>query len=266
MSEPTFVSIQLGIRLREFREAAGLTLRDVKAAGMIRNINQLSKLENGLRVMLTTDGIGRLCDLYGTSPEDKYVTQQMFIKAEADAEWWEPYGEVMFQNISMLFSLERHASKIFIYDPLVNGLFQTREYANLLHQRDKAEDAKRKVELRMQRQAGLWEPPFPEVQLMMPESALWGDCDQAQLDRLLERDQLPGVSVRYLPTREGSPPALMGPFTVILFETGAPDVVYSESISGARYESRDDAVKRHLTRYTPHFEGWAKSVKEFRRD
>lgn len=266
MSEPTFVSIQLGIRLREFREAKGLSLRDVKAAGMIRNINQLSKLENGLRVMLTTDGIGRLCDLYGTSPEDKYVTQQMFIKAEADEEWWEPYGEVMFENISMLFSLERHASKIFIYDSLVHGLFQTEDYATALHQRDKAEDAKRKVELRMQRQAGFWGSPVPEVQLMVPESALWGDCDQAQLDRLLERDQLPGVSVRYLPTRTGAPPSLMGPFTVIVFDNGTPDVVYSESISGARYESRNEAVKRYLTTYTPHFDGWARPVKEFRRD
>ncbi|GAB4007808.1 helix-turn-helix transcriptional regulator [Glycomyces albus] len=266
MADRTFLRIQLGRRLVEVRKRAGKTALDAIEAGIVRSKAQMSRLENGYRVQLTLANIAALCDLYGLAGQDKYYLQQMYLKAENDEEWWEPYSEVMFRDISLLFSLERYASRIYIFDNLVNGLFQTERYAEMMHPQGLPDEARKKIALRMNRQADFWSlAEVPQVQLMMPETALLGGCDEEQINLLVERDQLPGISIKYLPASDGPQPYLLGPFTVIGFEGDDPDVVYSENISGARYEDQPVAVEAYLARFTSHFEEQAKPIKEFRR-
>lgn len=267
MADRTFLRIQLGRRLVEVRKRAGKTALDAIQAGIVRSKAQMSRLENGYRVQLTLANIAALCDLYGLAGQDKYYLQQMYLKAENDEEWWEPYSEVMFRDISLLFSLERYASRIHIFDNLVNGLFQTKGYAEMMHLLERPDIARKKVALRMERQADFWSlASVPQVQLMIPETALLGDCDEKQIKLLVERDRRPGISIRYLPASEGPLPYLKGPFTVIEFEGDDPNVVYSESISGARYEDQPVAVDAHLATFASHFNEHARSIKEFRRD
>jgi transcriptional regulator with XRE-family HTH domain len=266
MAEKTFLRIQLGRRLMEARKGAGKTGADAVQAGIVRSNSQISRLENGFRTHMTLSNIASLCDLYGLTSQEKYVIQQMFMKAEAEQEWWEPYSEVMFRNIALLFSLERYADKIFIYDTLVNGLFQTENYARMVHRSNDPAAAAKLVDLRMKRQADFWgREPLPEIQLMVCESALHGDCGQDQIDRLCELDQLDNVAVRYVPMVFGPQPSLLGPFTVLRFEGDDPDVVYSESISGARYEDRDEAVEAHLDAFASTIGNSTLPMKEFRR-
>ncbi|WP_246039460.1 DUF5753 domain-containing protein [Glycomyces buryatensis] len=266
MAEKTFLRIQFGRRLARAREAAGKTAMDAIRAGIVRSKAQMSRLEHGYRVHLTLSNISDLCKLYGLKGNDKHVIEQMYLRAEADEEWWEPFSEVMFRDISMLFSLQSYADRIYVFDNLVHGLFQTEEHARMLHAGAEPESVDKRVELRMQRQREFWSRnPLPEVQLMMRETALLGTCDQQQIDLLVERDRLPNVSIRYLPASDGPWPHLFGPFTVLGFEADDPDVVYSESISGARYEDRPVSVETHLARFVSHFEEQARTIKEFRR-
>ncbi|WP_199044568.1 Scr1 family TA system antitoxin-like transcriptional regulator [Glycomyces salinus] len=265
MADRTFLRIQLGRRLAELRRQAGRTATDAIREGVVRSKAQMSRLENGHRVQLTLANIAALCELYGVTGQGKYVIQQMYLKAEADQEWWEPYSEVMFRNISLLFSLERYADEILIFDTLVNGLFQTEGLVRRIHSAEEPPTRERLVELRMKRQKDFWAcDPLPKVQLMMPEFTLASGCDQEQLDWLVELDERPGISIRYLPVSAGPLHRLLGPFTVLRFKNNDPDVVYTESISGARYEDREAAVKAHLDTFTSHIEEQTRPVKEYR--
>lgn len=262
-----FLLIQVGRIMQDARERAGLTGRDVVEEGHINDTSQLSRLESGYGVTLTLKAIGYLCDFYRMPPNDKYMVQAMYQKAksENDPEWLEPYSQVLFRDISLLFYLERDASRLRIYDILAHGLFQTESYARMIHENDEPSVADKKIELRMQRQRGFWERRKPrEVELLLAESALHGKCPPDQIDHLIQQDELSGVSVKYMPTGFGPRENLLGNFTVIEFDTDNPSVVYSESISGARYEHRRGAVQDHVAAFNIEFRE-ARPIKEFPR-
>ena len=262
-----FLLIQVGRIMQDARERAGFTGRDVMEEGHINDAGQLSRLENGYGVTLTLKAIGYLCDFYRMPPNDKYMVQAMYQKAkdEDDPEWLEPYSQVLFRDISLLFYLERDASRLRIYDILAHGLFQTETYARMLHKSDKPAVAEKKIELRMQRQHDFWgRRKARQVELLVPEHALLGECPPEQIDHLIAQDELPGVTVKYLPAALGPRENLPGKFTVIEFDTGDPSVVYSESISGARYEHRKVAVEDHVAAFGVEFDE-ARTIKEFPR-
>jgi len=262
-----FLLIQVGRIMQDARERAGFTGRDVVDEGHINDTGQLSRMENGFGVTLTQKAIGYLCDFYRMPQNDKFMVQAMYQKAkdEIDPEWLEPYSQVLFRDISLLFYLERGASKLRIYDILAHGLFQTESYARMLHQADKAEVAEKKIGLRMQRQHDFWgRRKARQVDLLIPEHALLGDCPPDQIDHLIAQDELPGVTVKYVPADLGPRENLPGKFTVIEFDTDVPSVVYSETISGARYEHRKVAVEDHVAAFGVEFNE-ARNIKEFPR-
>jgi transcriptional regulator with XRE-family HTH domain len=194
----TFWSIQVGRRMRTFREAAGVTGAQLVENELVSNESQNSRLESGYGVTLTAKSVGDICDFYGMSAEDKFMTKQMYRRAKEEAEYWEPYSQVMFRDISLLFSLERYAHRFYIYDTLIHGLFQTERHARALHSTNDPASASDHVELRMKRQAEFWgRDPLPGVQLLLPEFAFYGSYfDRHQLDRLIELDERPGIEVR----------------------------------------------------------------------
>lgn len=263
----TFILIQVGDILRDARERAGISGPQVVRAELVTNVSLLSRLEAGFGTSLTARQIGDLCDFYRMPQDERFMVQQMYrtAKEHDDPEWMESFSQVMFRGISLLFTLERKAKRVRMYDVLVHGLFQTRSYAWMLHRGDEAAVAEQKIELRMKRQREFWKNLNRDVKLLIPEHALLGDCPQDQLDHLGELDQLPNVAIRYVPASHGPRPNLPGKFSVIEFDGASPNVVYSESVSAARYEHSPFAVKTHLATFDSEMtEGIP--IKEFRRE
>jgi hypothetical protein len=69
---------------------------------------------------------------------------------------------------------------------------------------------------------------------------------RAQLQRLVEVERQPNVTLQVLPHAAGAHPGLNGPFTVLGFATGGdPDVVLAENLTSSFYFED----KRELARY-----------------
>jgi hypothetical protein len=69
---------------------------------------------------------------------------------------------------------------------------------------------------------------------------------RAQLQRLVEVERQPNVTLQVLPHAAGAHPGLNGPFTVLGFATGGdPDVVLAENLTSSLYFED----KRELARY-----------------
>jgi Domain of unknown function (DUF5753) len=116
----------------------------------------------------------------------------------------------------------------------------------------------RKIALREQRQARLEGPNTPAYWTIMNEAALLRspgnpEMMRAQLAYIVERMDLPRVTVQVLPFTAGMHPAMDGPFEILGFpESLDLDVVYLESQTGALYledrtqVGRYDEIFNHL--------------------
>ena len=72
------------------------------------------------------------------------------------------------------------------------------------------------------------------------------DVMTGQLERLIERAQLPNVTVRILPMDAGAHPFLGGPAAILEFyESTHMDVVYLEGIAGDYYAEQPSEVARY---------------------
>jgi hypothetical protein len=67
----------------------------------------------------------------------------------------------------------------------------------------------------------------------------------AQVAHLLDAARRPNVTIQVLPFSAGAHPSLSGPFTVLTFDSGFPDVAYIEAIGGELLIDRAEGVGRY---------------------
>ena len=252
---PTVPRMLLGIQLRRFREAAGLSPE--QAGFEIRaSRSKISRMENG-RVRFRERDVTDLLTLYGIDDEKTRAGMVALVRQANAPGWWSKYGDIMADWFEAYLGLEMAASVIRTFElQFVHGLFQTEDYARAVtllgHTAAPAEEIDRRVHVRLKRQDLLTGAEPPQVWSVIDEGALRRPVGgravmQAQLKRLIEVAQLRHVTVQVVPFSRGGHAAAGGSFTVLRFgEPEVPDVVYIEQLTSALYLDKREDVDHYL--------------------
>ncbi|KAF3470114.1 helix-turn-helix transcriptional regulator [Streptomyces sp. Tu 3180] len=244
---------QLAARLRELREAAGLTLIEV-AEQIEVNQGSLSRIETGERG--TTPVLVRaLLDCYAVT--DDRVRDDILDLVRADKEqqkpWWRKYSTVLAPTrYDGYLALEASATTLANYQPLlIPGLLQTENYARAVIAQMRPDLTPDQVEalvkVRMERQESRLSGERP--------AELWAVLDEAALHRvigspavmrqqfahLVQAGEQPNITIQLLPFSVGAHPGLYGPFVILTFPQPTTPLVWLENPNNSVYlESESD--------------------------
>jgi transcriptional regulator with XRE-family HTH domain len=252
-SSPTAVRRELGQRLRGLRLDKDLTVAEV-AVQIGVSQSRLTKIELG-QAVAKRDDVLKLLDVYEEDDTQQQALLLAMVRASASKEWWEG-RRALPPKLGNYLGLESVADILQAYDThLVHGLLQTPDYARALLRAERPEllahEIDRLVELRMRRQQILTraDPPAPTLWSIMDEAVLrrpvgGRETMHAQLQQLIERSELPNVTLLVMPDDLGAHAGMDGPFAIFQFETGARPVVYVEGQAGNLYLEKDDDLRR----------------------
>lgn len=240
----------LGRRLRELREAAGLTL-EAAAPALDWSTSTLSRIENGQQAP-HVHGVRSMLDLYGAGGPvwEELITLTREVRQKG---WWQAYG--MGEHTFYIgFETEATLVQDFTLD-YVPGLLQTADYARALFassvlRRTEAELAN-EVTVRMIRQERLTSTDSPlELVAVLDESVLHRaiggrDVLDAQLAHLAEAAQLDAVTLQVLPASATRRAVMGSGLSVLSFgDLGHPDLAYVEHALGALNMEKEADVAR----------------------
>ncbi|WP_151483764.1 helix-turn-helix domain-containing protein [Streptomyces albicerus] len=244
---------QLAARLRELRDAAGLTLTEV-AEQIEINQGSLSRIETGERG--TTPVLVRaLLDCYGVEDPAQRADVLDLVRADKEQQkpWWRKYSTVLTATrYDGYLALEAGAVSMANYQPmLVPGLLQTEDYARAVISQMRMELTAPQVEslvkVRMERQNSRLGGEQPaKLWAILDEAVLRRTIGSAevmrdQLRKLMETSEQPNTTVQLLPFELGAHPGLYGPFVILTFSDPTPNLVWLENPKNSVYlEAADD--------------------------
>ncbi|MGC2998190.1 helix-turn-helix domain-containing protein [Streptomyces sp. G35A] len=244
---------QLATRLRELREASGLTLTEVSEQIEV-NQGSLSRIETGERG--TTPVLVRaLLDCYAVT--DTELRDDILDLVRADKEqqkpWWRKYSTVLTPTrYDGYLALEAGAIGLANYQPLlVPGLLQTEDYARAVIAQMRpdlsADQVDALVEVRMERQESRLSGERPaELRAVLDEAVLHRVIGsptvmRQQFARLVQAGKQPNVTIQLLPFTLGAHPGLYGPFVILTFPQPTAPLVWLENPNNSVYlESQSD--------------------------
>ncbi|GAA2606626.1 helix-turn-helix transcriptional regulator [Actinomadura fulvescens] len=149
---------------------------------------------------------------------------------------------------------EQEARYIRVFSALlVNGLFQTKDYASAMMGTVDEFTANEFVTRRMERQAILTRENPPQVLLTLDESVLHRvigsrDVHRAQLEALLEASERPNITIDVVPQNTGYYPGLAGSFTLLGFNDGT-QAVYIETQGTGQFIEQPSRIPDYLVQY-----------------
>ncbi|MGW4276402.1 helix-turn-helix domain-containing protein [Streptomyces seoulensis] len=253
---PTVGQVVLGRRLRELREAAGLTREE--AARVLRVAPATVRRMELAEVALKIPYVQVLLTTYGVSEEESAGFVRLAEEANQPG-WWQRFHDVLPDWFSLYVSLEGAARLIRCYEPhFVPGLLQTEEYARSVLEAGTVgqggpESIERHVSLRMARQELLERPDPPHLWVIVEETVLRRPVSprpevmRGQLDKLLELTERDRVTLQIAEFADGPHPGTYAPFSLFRFaEPELPDLVYTEYLTGALYLDSRSEVAMHL--------------------
>jgi transcriptional regulator with XRE-family HTH domain len=241
---------ELGAKLRALRTEAGMTVEQVSEC-LLCSPSKVSRLETGHRSASARD-IRDLSDLYRVDPAQREHLTELARESKAQA-WWQPYD----LPYATYVGLEAEATSISDYEPGVfPGLFQTPDYARVIHEQAmpklSPDVIEQRIEVRLVRQAALSRegPAPPKLAAIIDEAVLHRPVGgpqimSAQISRVIEACELPNVTVQVLPFAAGAHPALDSTFILLEFEESVPGVVYVEGLVGHLLLERMSDVQRY---------------------
>jgi len=248
---PTALRMILGKQLQALREKAGLSYEQAAQAiySSPWTVRRMERAEGGLKP-LTVKALLMAYGLTSTAEIDAFLS----LSREASKPgWWHSYHDVLPGWFATFVGLEEAASSIRGYDPQwIPGLLQTAGYAHASVATGfpdaTSSEAERRVALRLARQQILARPAPPRLWLVIDETALrrpaattGPDIMRAQIGKLIEASQQPGITIQVLPFRAGLHPAMYGSFRIFRFEAAElPDIVYAETMTSAYYIDKPD--------------------------
>jgi transcriptional regulator with XRE-family HTH domain len=249
---PTLRRRRLGTELKRCREEAGFT-QEYVSRYFEWHAAKVTRIETA-RVAVTPRDVRDLLTLYGVH-DDAYREALMTLARQSrERTWWTDYRDIM--RPGNFVGLEAEASSMRTWEPVVlPGLLQTQEYMRALmrsgRSNDPPEHIDRRVALRRKRQDRLEAPNPLRLSAIVDESVIrrvvggprvMGD----QLRHLMNRAQLPNVTLKILPFDAGEHLFLSGPAALLEFrETDHLDVVYFEGLAGDYYEEQPLEVARY---------------------
>lgn len=235
----TFRGRHLREGLRDLRHEAGMSTEDV-AKALDWSKGKISRLENGVSGIRPSD-VRLLATIYGIAGSDLDTLLDLARAARARG-WWAPYADLFSHSY---LGLESEATRLLSYETLlVPGLLQTEEYVYALirgrYPEMEVSEVRRRVEVRLARQALLTKEDAPAILIVLGENVLrcsvgGSKVVRRQLIRIAEVSALPNVSIQVLERDRGSTATGIA-FSILGFPTPSESaIVYIEHLTGELY-------------------------------
>ena len=247
---PTIRQRELGMRLREFRNAKGLTVEDV-ASELLCSPTKISRAETGARRATLRD-VRDLCQIYGVDAETSAELMKLAREARQPG-WWTKYDDL---KITPLIGYEQAATAITCFGMyFVPALLQTEDYAREIIKgiAPKIEEdiLDQRVEARMIRQRILYRSKPPKYRALIDESMLHRRVGGpsvmiAQLEKMLSIMREDRAAVQVIPYEVGAYGAIDSNFQYLEFsDTMLPDLVFVEGLASHLYLDRPEDLERY---------------------
>ena len=247
---PTIRQRELGLRLREFRTAKGLTVEDV-AHELLCSPTKVSRAETGARRATLRD-VRDLCQIYGLDSETSAELMELAREARQPG-WWTKYDDL---KIATYIGMEQAATAITTFGMYyVPALLQTEDYARAMIKgiAPKIEEdiLGQRVEARMMRQKLLFQAKPPRYRVLVDEAVLHRQVGgptvmRAQLDKILSLIREERAAAQVLPYEVGAYGAVDSNFVYLEFaDTKRPDLVFVEGLVSQLYLERPDELARY---------------------
>ncbi|MEU6021207.1 helix-turn-helix transcriptional regulator [Micromonospora sp. NPDC047134] len=212
----------LGQQLREMRESAGLTLKDV-GDYINRNASTVSRLESGVVAARVPEVLAYL-DICGVDDGRRRADLTTMAKDVWQKGWWDGFAADVVGSLIDWIWLESRATEIYSFDVVVlPGLLQTKAYAEAIIRAvdiDATEEQiNRYVEIRLARQRRLDGDEPVRLSVVIDEGALRRTVGGAtvmreQLEHLSTMATRSHIELLVLPSAAGAHPSPEGGFNV----------------------------------------------------
>lgn len=243
---------QLGTMMRKLRARKGMTLEE---AGVLVGVSKatVSRYETqaGPVKWLVIDA---LCREYGATEAERKAVVALAKDAKQQG-WWNSFADSIPESMNLLLTLEDEAVHenhfACVYVP---GLLQTRAYSTALQKANEVPlettEIEQLVDIRMQRQEILTRPKPPRLWAILDESVIRRvvgspQTMREQLDRLLEANESPHITLQVLPFTQGAHGAALGSFVIIGGTEPTLDVVYVDFHTGSLFLEKDEELHRY---------------------
>lgn len=247
---PTIRQRELGMRLREFRTAKGLTVEEV-AKELFCSPTKISRAETGARRATLRD-VRDLCQIYEVDAETSAELMELAREARQPG-WWTKYDDL---KITPYIGMEQAASAITSFGMYyVPALLQTEDYARAMIKgiapKIDEDILRQRVEARMMRQKLLQAPKPPKYRALIDEAVLHRHVGgpavmKAQLDKVLLLMREEKAAVQVIPYEVGAYGAVDSNFVYLEFAgTKLPDLVFVEGLASQLYLERPDELDRY---------------------
>jgi transcriptional regulator with XRE-family HTH domain len=236
---PVVQSAQLRSELVRLRKENGLTQEQV-AADLEWSPSKLIRVEGG-RSSITKVDLDALLAKYGVTSESTRERLQTLNRGARERAWWDKYRDDISPTYLEFVGFEAGAAFIRQFESAyVPGTMQTPAYAEAITEYSvNSARVKSIVQLRLQRQSELEQrSPQPRRYYIVDEAvirrhvgiskdpAIMPDQLRYMADKA-EREDL--VTLRVMPFTAGAHRGLAGPFTLLEFDGGLPDVLYIDA-------------------------------------
>jgi transcriptional regulator with XRE-family HTH domain len=240
MASHTRKRIRLGRRLRELREARGITLATAGAA--IQGDGPKVSRQEHAKAYVSPHDLAIYFQLYEVPPEAQPELLDLLVQKRI-RHWWQEFANDINANLTEMIALEDDAAEALEYQPnVIPGLLQTKHYASAIvgtgfnaYGPDQAEAL---VTVREMRQRLLREDEPLRYDAIATEAALHfdvggSDVMREQMRHLIDEMALPNVNFRIVPFSAGRMAAQAAGFTIFKFEdSDDPDAAWMEGVGG----------------------------------
>ncbi|MEU6613566.1 helix-turn-helix domain-containing protein [Streptomyces parvus] len=245
---------RVGAELKRLREKAGVKMEEA-AERIGGDKPKISRQENGRQGVSKLE-IEALLALYGVSDERLRTALTTLAREGRRKGWWAQYSDILTAGFQERLSIESDAARILAFQPmLVPGLLQTVEYATevirSVNKTATEEEIDSYVEVRKSRQEIFARESPPQYLCLLDEAVLRREVRgpavmAAQLDKILEMNNPPKLTIQVVPFAQGWHAGADGPFNVYSYPDPMDlDVVNLEYLDGALYLEEDESVERY---------------------
>jgi transcriptional regulator with XRE-family HTH domain len=240
---PVVQSMLLRGELVRLRKDSGLTQEQV-AGALEWSPSKLIRVEGG-RSSITMVDLDALLRVYRITSESRRDQLQSLNRGARERAWWDTYKDDVSAAYLNYVGLEAGAAFVRQFQlGFIPGLLQTEDYARAVTRVGSVDPGKVDllVGLRMKRQSELARRSARPRQYFVIDEAVIRRHVGIKKDRTImpaqlrhiadkaERDEL--VTIRVIPFGTGAHPGLFGPFTLLEFDGGLPDVLYLDAGRG----------------------------------
>jgi transcriptional regulator with XRE-family HTH domain len=260
---PVVQSALLRSELVRLRKTSGLTQKQV-AEALDWSPSKLIRMEGG-RSSISQVDLDALLDKYGATPVRHRERLHALNRGAKEPRWWDTYKDHVSQTYLSYVGFEAGASSIRQFQSSsLPDLLQTVGYAEAVTV-DSGDPARAAaiVGLRLERQSELAQrDPRPHQYYVVDEAVIRRQVGIAkspdimpdqlrQIADTAEQDDL--VTVRVLPFDVGARRGLYGPFTLLEFDEGLPDLLYIDAGRG-EFASIVEGDDPRVVKYRDDFE------------